>query len=416
MKKSLVHSLYMLLLLSFLCLPAGCGLTGGQDRPGEEQEAFLKEEAEQPLSEGPLWSDPGSLKAVIISDLHFTKDQSLYHLLIPGLAEAERITDALTEEVIGLHPDVLIMTGDNTNSGDPADAEALAGKLQKVREAGVSIILIPGNHDYDQMDAAAFEKTYFDLLDPVDRDPSSLSYTAVIKDVVFLAMDDSAMRPGGQGEFSPESMQWLEDQLEAYQGHTVIFLSHHNVLYGFGEKNSASHLIRNPDPASLLTEKGVRLALTGHMHFQYITERDGLWEILSGMPFSGNHLMGHLAAGRSGLVYYASPMDLHTYDRSLEEDLARLDQESADSMELVFSGILDEEGLKGTRKLEVMALLRRFLSYNKEGTLADHIEELRSDPAYDRMLDALRDYNYGPWIQAMIEATRYPAARLRLTW
>ncbi len=51
----------------------------------------------------------------------------------------------------------------------PDDVAALVAKLQKVRDAGIPIIMTTGNHDYDIMDAAAFEEAYFGLLEPVDR-------------------------------------------------------------------------------------------------------------------------------------------------------------------------------------------------------------------------------------------------------
>ena len=92
-----------------------------------------------------------------------------------------------------------------------------------------------------------------------------------MKDVVFLAMDDNAVDPGGQGEFSAMTMQWIEEMLDKYRGHEIIFLSHHNVLYGYEEEDSSSHLIQNPELPGVLRKGGVKLAMTGHMHFQYVT-------------------------------------------------------------------------------------------------------------------------------------------------
>ena len=311
------------------------------------------------------------------------------------------------EEVIDRHPDVLIMTGDNTNSGYSGDVSGLTAKLQKIREEGVQIILTTGNHDFDLMGAEEFEKAYFGLLDPVDRDPASLSYTAIVKDVVFLAMDDNAVYPGGQGEFSPATMRWIGEMLSKYRDRQVIFLSHHNVLYGYGEEDSSSHLIQNPELPDLLREGGVKLALTGHMHFPYITEAGGLWEILSGMPFSGKHLMGSLAVGGGRMVYFAEPIDFAVYGNSVKEELDRLDRESAEYMEQVFGELLDLEGVRGAKKKKVLKLIGQFLSFYQEGTFAEHAQEIRDDPSYELMIRALWNYNYGPWMKDMIETTKY---------
>ena len=48
------------------------------------------------------------------------------------------------------------------------------------------------------------------------------------------------------------------------------------------------------------------------------------------------------------------------------------------------------------------------------GTLAEHAQELREDPSYELMIEALRDYNYGPWMKAMVETTKYSAVELEI--
>ena len=353
---------------------------------------------------------------MVLSDLHYTEKKDQDHTLVPGIAEADRITDALIAEVIDRHPDVLIMTGDHTNTGYAEDVSALVSKLQKIRDSGINIIMTTGNHDFDLMDAAEYEDFYFTLLDPVDRDPASLSYTAIIKDVVFLAMDDHDEEIDWQGSFSPETLRWLSSMLDKYKDHTVIFLSHHNVLYGFEEEHPENHLIQNPELPQLLRKGGVKLAMTGHMHFQYITQQDGLWEVLSGMPFSGSHLIGNLAVGKNKIIYYAEPANLALYDRSVKEDLDRLDQESSEYMNQIFSEVLTSEGLKAYKKKRVMNLINWYLYYYDAGTLADHKEEFTEDPSYNRMIKALWNHNYGPWMKAMIETTQYNARKLEITW
>ena len=439
------------LFLVILCLSllTGCskpGENGRADAAGPESAAGPEVPEEPSTRNDPLWSDADSLKAMVISDLHYTEYKEVDPMIVPGIALAEEITDAIVAEVIDRHPDVFIMTGDNTNSGYEKDAAGLTAKLQKIRGAGIPLILTTGNHDLDLMSEEEFEQMYYGLLDPVDRDPASLSYTAIVKDVVFLAMDDNALNSGVQGEFADETVEWLGSILAKYRDHRIIFLSHHNVLYGYGEDDTGSHLIQNPELPQLLHDGGVKLALTGHMHFQYVTEQDGLWEVLSGMPFSGKHLIGNLAVGRDRLVYYAEPIDFEKYGGavkaagagsgsgkdsaaggksgkdsaarggSMKDELDRLDRESAEYMEQVFGELLDTEGVRGSKKKKVLALISRYLQYYGEGTLAEHAQELREDPSCERMIKALWDYNYGPWMKAMIETTVYSARELEVKW
>lgn len=417
-----------LLILILTCILTGCSALVGSTNNGITAAASGStalnaiEETEVPaVKDDPLWTDEAGLTAMIISDLHYTEYKEVDPQLVPGISMAQEITDAIAAEVIDKHPDVLIMTGDNTNGGYSGDVSGLTQKLQKIRDNSIEIILTTGNHDFDLMDPKEFEDAYFGLLDPVDRDPASLSYTAIVKDVVFLAMDDNAVVPGGAGIYSPETMLWLRTMLEKYKDRTVIFLSHHNVLYGFGEENSSSHLIQNPELPDLLRNGGVKLAMTGHMHFPYISQMDGLWEILSGMPFSGSHLIGNLAVGEGRMIYYAEPIDFASYGGevdagSLKEELKRLDKESAEYMDQVFGELLDKEGLRGSKKKKVIELIDRYFIYYNTGTLASHAQEIKDDPSYERMIKALWNYNYGPWMQAMVEKSEYNARELEITW
>ena len=411
---SQIAVLFTLLLLVFSLL-TGCGTySSSQAEPLTENDAYRQEEIA--IRGDPIWSDEESMRAMIISDLHYTENKDANPAIVPGIALAEEITDVIAEEVIERHPDVLIMTGDNTDTGRAGDAAGLRQRLQKIRDNGIPIILTTGNHDFNHMTAGEFEEAFFGLLNPVDRDTDSLSYTAIVKDVVFLAMDDNFLYSGAHGEFSEKTMRWLSEMLEKYRDHTVIFLSHHNVLYGRERDGSGSNLIQNPELPDMLIDGGVRLALTGHMHLQYITKRDGLWEILSGMPFSGGHLIGNLAVGADRMLYYVEPIDLERYNSSIVEELSSLDASSADHISSVFSKVLDKEGLRGRKRRRVQDLLDRFFLYYGQGTLSEHKRQLMEDPYYDQMIDALWDHNYGPWIKEMIETTKYSGGMLEVSW
>ena len=51
-----------------------------------------------------------------------------------------------------------------------------------------------------------------------------------------------------------------------------------------------------------------------------------------------------------------------------------------------------------------------------EGSLAEHAQELRDDPSCELMIKALWNYNYGPWMKAMIENTKCSSRGVELEW
>ena len=57
------------------------------------------------------------------------------------------ITDAALEEIKLLSPDALIISGDLSLQGEKKSHEELAKKLDEVEKAGITVLVIPGNHD-----------------------------------------------------------------------------------------------------------------------------------------------------------------------------------------------------------------------------------------------------------------------------
>ena len=357
----------------------------------------------------------GDFHAMIVSDLHFTLSKSATDVIVSGMSHAEEITDIILAEVMDESPDVFIMTGDNTNGGGPDAVEALVSKLQMLRDAGIRLIITTGNHDFNNMTPEEFEKAYFGLIDADERDDHSLSYVIDAGDAVFFAMDDNAVYPGGQGFFSRPTMDWLRDMLKKYRDRKIIFLSHHNVLLGAGTEDSSNYCIQNTDLIGLLEYYGVRLVLTGHFHAQIILERNGMYEIVSGMPLSGNHLVGTLTLTGNHLTYQASPIDFDAYGAS--EMTASLREKDARNLELqkeTFRAAVAKSGLPEATQEKILDLTVRFLTYYTEGTLSEHLEEVKDDPVCEDMIEALWDFNYGPWMKSVLDHPPLPATNLEL--
>ena len=68
----------------------------------------------------------------------------------------EELTDAFLDQVLDAAPDALVLTGDLTFNGARQSHEALARKLEALTGAGIPVLVIPGNHDLENRDAARF--------------------------------------------------------------------------------------------------------------------------------------------------------------------------------------------------------------------------------------------------------------------
>ena len=67
---------------------AGCGASNATDSVQAVWEV-------SPLKDDPIWADPQSVKAMIISDLHYTEYKEVDPVLVPSIALAGEITDTL---------------------------------------------------------------------------------------------------------------------------------------------------------------------------------------------------------------------------------------------------------------------------------------------------------------------------------
>ena len=131
--------------LSFLCAAlGGCG-------------------SSRPLAE----KETSPLTVVTATDLHYLSpeltDYGTGFMRMVGNGDgkltqyAPEITDVFLEEVEKLHPDALILSGDLSFNGEKTSHEELAGKLFKLQEQGIPVLVLPGNHDILYPFAAQFE-------------------------------------------------------------------------------------------------------------------------------------------------------------------------------------------------------------------------------------------------------------------
>lgn len=257
----------------------------------------------------------------------------------------EEITDAFVSQIVAQKPDALVLAGDLTFNGAKASHEALAAKLRAIRDAGIAVLVIPGNHDLESPMAAAFHEDAYTLVESVTapefaeiyadfgygearaRDESSLSYVAELSPQLWALMVD-VNTPAAPGALREETLSWARRQLDAAHenGVRVIAVSHQNVL----PHNSVFHdgfVMENGEALQALYERrDVWCNLSGHMHVQHIARSDaGLTEIASSALVTSPCQYGILALDGSKASYRTEPVAFsHAEDaRQFLWDLSR---------------------------------------------------------------------------------------------
>ena len=208
--------------------------------------------------------------------------------LVPYISQ---LMDVFTEEMTELMPDAVILSGDLTLNGEKGAHEALAEKLKVLADQGVRVLVIPGNHDINNPNAASYfgevreaaesvsAEEFLDIYhefgydQAISRDETSLSYICELDEKNWLMMLDSAQYEPVNlvgGRIRSTTVKWMEEQLEAAKelGISVIPIAHHNLL-----KESILYpvdcTLENSDEVIKLLERyRVPVFISGHLHLQ----------------------------------------------------------------------------------------------------------------------------------------------------
>ena len=173
-----------------------------------------------------------SIKVATISDIRYQAGASDKEGLL--LSKSGAILDAALDKVKNSDADVLLVTGDLTNTGNKASHEYVANKLKEVKAEGIPVFVIPGEHDVKEggsvtaISKAEFEKIYKDLgYSEAKQDSSSASYVADLGNNFAVVMSDS-VASDGKGQMT----QWVVDNAKAEisSGKTVFAASHHPIV------------------------------------------------------------------------------------------------------------------------------------------------------------------------------------------
>lgn len=215
------------------------------------------------------------------------------------------ITDAFIAEVIEKKPQALILAGDLTLNGAIVSHTELANKLAAVKNAGIDVLVIPGNHDFDKTavdysgdslkeaegsSASDFYEIYNPLLpETVSREEGTFSYIYEASEDLWVLMLDT--NTYAECYVMESTFKWAEEQLGIAResGIDVIAVSHQNI-YKHSDLLSFGYQLYNGTNLQSLYEKySVICNFSGHIHVQSIIDEDLPEIATSSLAVTGLH-------------------------------------------------------------------------------------------------------------------------------
>jgi Icc protein len=218
-------------------------------------------------------------------------------------------------EIIDLGPDLVVVGGDLTTEGYPAEFRDARNFLQPLFDNSLTVLVIPGNHDAKNVGFLHFVDAFGagDVEDKGDRVMSLKVPGASGADplrVQVVAIDSS--KPDlAEGEVGRERYRWIRDQFAAESDFRVFVLHHHLVpVPGTGrERNTVWDA---GDVLALLAELDVDVVLSGHKHVPYLWLLDHVLIVNSG-TVSTYRLRGYTRPSYNTLT--VTPDEIHVHLR-----------------------------------------------------------------------------------------------------
>lgn len=206
------------------------------------------------------------------------------------------IAQAFVDDMIKLKPDAVVVTGDLTLNGEEASHEELRDLLGKLKDIGIEVYVMTGNHDVNMtayrytndgveevpsFGSQRFEDHWWDFGygEALSQDRWSNSYISELNERTWLLSVDS--NTGSKGTVRKSTLDWIEENLAKARErgimvisatHQNLFVHNENFVWGY-QLNNAAALIE------LYEKYGVEVNLSGHLHVQTIVESNGIADI-----------------------------------------------------------------------------------------------------------------------------------------
>ena len=325
-RKRLISIVLLLLLTALISAPF---FSGEKNAMGKRKSSFAEYDDFEPVT------------IYLATDTHYispslTDGGEYYQNMIRSgdgkfMPYNKEINEAFLEKVIEDKPAALIVAGDLTFNGARESHEEYAAMLQKVEDAGIPVLVIPGNHDFIVKRAARFSGNSYELVnsidaneylqlykdfgreDSLDFDATSLSYIYEVSPNLRILCVDVNTVAGMSGLLTPGTLSFVEEQLQkAREDHAYVISVTHQTLLVHSELTKQGMSFINSDKLlELYEEYGVVANLSGHMHIQHIAVSDGgVPDIATGSLLTSPNYYGELTFSGKKMSYRAVPFEV----------------------------------------------------------------------------------------------------------
>ncbi|MXQ14291.1 metallophosphoesterase [Microvirga makkahensis] len=172
----------------------------------------------------------------------------------------------LVEWINSMEPDLVVHTGDLTVDGADFEEDLVHGR-EMLRDLRYPTLCVPGNHDIGDLPGTR---------QPVDGERLSRWRRIIGPDRWTHDLGEwrliglNSMIIGSGSSEADEQLAWLTDTLHTREGRRVLVFKHKPLFVEDPEEGETGYWGMRPEPRrillELLTENGVELVASGHLH------------------------------------------------------------------------------------------------------------------------------------------------------
>jgi 3',5'-cyclic AMP phosphodiesterase CpdA len=178
------------------------------------------------------------------------------------------LLDAAVDEILRLQPDLVVVAGDLTQEGYPAEFQQARDGIRRLLEE-LDTIVIPGNHDAKNVGLVHFED-HFGKGEVDGRTDRTLRLRRPgTPGTVNVVAVDSSKPDLAEGEVGVLRYGWIRTQFE-HPADLSVFVLHHHLLPVPGTGRERNIVWDAGDVLQLLEDCGVDLVLGGHKHVPHV--------------------------------------------------------------------------------------------------------------------------------------------------
>lgn len=347
-------------------------------------------------------------KIAFISDTHLQIDNNSDGVSYINSINTELIKATLSD-VENEGVDLLILCGDNTNSGRKAQHEALKELLDGV-DKNIDILFLAGNHDLGEVDKQQIPLEYQDYGygKAFSKDDKSLSYCLIYNDlmIIFLDTNNEDKWEIGYPKFQEETLTWLKNQLNYgfENDKSIICLGHYPLITRQGEDFKQQAEILN-----LFKQYNVQLYISGHLHYHAVSEKEGIKEVVISQTTSYPLIYEIMEIKDEEYILYPKKVDVEKWasenkinDEKLLSFNEYLDAQYKKKCEDIINSLIEDKDIADQDLQKAQDLFTKVMMYRSDGTLIEHIDEITSHDGYPIFQEISEGTIWKRWIPLVI--------------